>query len=129
MNFTVSWMNESYFESMIAIFDKKSPFCLFWTLFGQFFPVRLVSIIPWLLNWIVFWIESAEFFFELNNILNWILGKAILNRILNESFFVKIQTLNWIRSGIEHPYDSGTIVQWCKQTNKQQGKIHSANGR
>ena len=36
--------------------------------------------------------------------LNWILGKAILNRILNESFFGKIQTLNWIRLGIAHPY-------------------------
>ena len=49
----------------------KSPlFCLFWTLFGQFsgtFPIRPVSKSPWLLNWIIFWIESAEFFF------NWII--------------------------------------------------------
>ena len=49
-----------------------------------------------------YWIElsfelNQQNFFELNNILNWILGKAILNRILNESFFGKIQTLNWIR--------------------------------
>ena len=45
-------------------------FCLFWTLFGQFlgtFPIRPVLIIPWLLNWIIFWIESPEF------ILNWII--------------------------------------------------------
>ena len=37
-----------------------------------------------LLNWI------SRILFELNNILNWILGKAILNRILNELFFGKI---------------------------------------
>ena len=35
------------------------------------FPIRPVSMIPWLMNWIIFWIESAEFFlieqyFELN---------------------------------------------------------------
>ena len=52
-----------------------------------------------------YWIElsfelNQQNFFELNNILNWILGKAILNRILNESFFGKIQILNWIRLGI-----------------------------
>ena len=61
-------MNESYFESIFAIFDEKSPFfCLFWTLFGQFsgtFPIRPVSKSPWLLNWIIFWIESAEFFLK-----------------------------------------------------------------
>ena len=82
-------------------FLMKSPlFCRFWTLFGHFlgtFPVRSVSMIPWQLNWIIFWIESAELFFELNDILNWILGRAILNWILNESFFGRIQTLNWIR--------------------------------
>ena len=45
-------------------------FCLFWTLFGQFlgtFPIWPVLIIPWLLNWIIFWIELPEF------ILNWII--------------------------------------------------------
>ena len=31
------------------------------------FPIRPVSMIPWLMNWIIFWIESAEFF------LNWII--------------------------------------------------------
>ena len=71
LNLTLKWMNESYFESIFAIFDEKSPFfCLFWTLFGQFsgtFPIRPVLIIPWLLNWIIFWIESPEF------ILNWII--------------------------------------------------------
>ena len=42
------------------------------------------------MNWI------SRIFFWLNNILNWILGKAILNRILNESFFGKFQ--HWIES-------------------------------
>ena len=83
------------------------PFCLFWTLFGQIlgtFPIGPVSIIPWLLNWI------TRVYFELNNILNWILGKAILNRILNESFFGKIQILNWIRLGIVNHYVTTKIV-------------------
>ena len=31
------------------------------------FPIRPVSMIPWLMNWINFWIESAEFFW------NWII--------------------------------------------------------
>ena len=44
--------------------------CLFGTLFGQFlgtFPNRPILMMPWLSNWIIFWIESAEF------ILNWII--------------------------------------------------------
>ena len=74
------WMN--HILNQYLPFLMKSPlFCLFLTLFGTF-PIRPVSMIPWLLNWIIFWIESADFF-ELNDILNWILGKAILNPILN----------------------------------------------
>ena len=45
---------------------KTRLFCLFWTLFGLFmgnFPIRPVSMIPLLLNWIILWIESAQFFF------------------------------------------------------------------
>ena len=63
------WMN--HILNRYLPFLMKSPlFCLFWTLFGQFsgtFPIRPVSKSPWLLNWIIFWIESAEFF------LNWII--------------------------------------------------------
>ena len=40
---------------------------------------------------------NQQNFFELNNILNWILGKAILNRILNESFFLA-KFKHWIKS-------------------------------
>ena len=36
--------------------------------------------------------------------MNWILGKAILNWILYESFFGKIQILNWIRLDIVNHY-------------------------
>ena len=57
-------------------------------------------------------------FFELNNFLNWIFVKNIeLDNLLNwifvkyywieywiESFFGKIQILNWINLGIAHPY-------------------------
>ena len=86
----------------------KSPlFCLFWTLFGQFlgtFPIRPVSMIPWLLNWIIFWIESAEFL--LNWIIFWIESWVMQYWIEYwiKLFFGKIQTLNWIRLGIAHPY-------------------------
>ena len=52
----------------LPFFMKILLFCLFWTLFGQFFGTfRPLSMIPGLLNWIFFWIESAEFF------LNWII--------------------------------------------------------
>ena len=42
----------------------------FYVYFGHFlgtFPIRPVSMIPWLLNWIIFWIESAKYF------LNWMI--------------------------------------------------------
>ena len=75
MNFTVKWMNESYFESIFAIFDEKSPFLsildTFWTIFGHFsystsikesLTIELNYLLNWIsrifLNWIIFWIES-----------------------------------------------------------------------
>ena len=70
LNWILSW-NEwmNHILNRYLPFLMKSPlFCLFWTLFGQFlgtFPIRPVSMIPWLFNWIIFWIESAEIF------LNW----------------------------------------------------------
>ena len=96
-------MDESYFELISAIFVEQSPFfCLIWTLFGQFLGTYPYQWYPdyWMLNWIIFfhWISRT---FELNNILNWILSESILSRILNDSFFGKIQTLYWIRWGIE----------------------------
>ena len=88
------WMNRilnHYFQFLI-----KSPlFGLFWTLLGSFL-IQPVSMIPWQLIWIIFWIESPEF------ILNWILvwiefwvSNTETNIELNH-FFGKIQTLNWI---------------------------------
>ena len=62
MNFFVKWMNESYFDWILAIFDEKSPFFLSILHTVGTFPFRPVSMIPWLLNWIIFWIESADFF-------------------------------------------------------------------
>ena len=92
-------MNESYFESIIAIFDEKPPFLsildTFWAIFGQFSNSTSINdLLTIELNNLLNWIN--RFFFELNNILNRILGKAILNRILNESFFGKFQ--HWIES-------------------------------
>ena len=70
----------------------------------------------------------SRILFELNNILNWILGKSILNRILNESFLGKIQTLNWIRLGIGHHYcgDSETRRLGDSETRRLR---HSETGR
>ena len=67
MNFIVKWMNESYFESIFVIFDEQHPFLSILDTFLGTFPIRPVSMMPWLLNWIIFRIESAEF------ILNWII--------------------------------------------------------
>ena len=52
------------------------------------------------LNWIIFWID----FFEMNNFLNWIFVKNYCIEYWIESFFGKIQILNWINLGIAHPY-------------------------
>ena len=65
-------MNESYFYQYLS-FLMKSPLFLSildtsWAFLGTF-PMRPVSMIPCLLNWIMFWIESAEFF---NLIIFWI---------------------------------------------------------
>ena len=113
------WMNRifnRYFHFLI----KKTLFFSIWTLFGQFlgtFLIRPVSMIPRLLNWTIFWIESLEFIF--NWILVWIefcvkqsqcgstrychMGEQYWIEYWIESFFGKIQILNWIREGIAHP--------------------------
>ena len=71
MNVIVKWMNESYFESIFAIFDEKSRLLsildIFWALFlfdqYQWFPDYWIELSFELnqqnfLNWIIFWIES-----------------------------------------------------------------------
>ena len=84
----------------ICRFWWKAPFsCLFLTLFGQFlgpFPFRPVSMIPWLLNWIIFWIESAEFFW--NWIIFWIESwvKQYWIKYWMNHFLAKFQ--HWIES-------------------------------
>ena len=68
LNNPLKWMNESYFESIFAIFDEKSPFLsildTFWTIFGHFsystsIKESLTIELNYLLNWIskFFWIE------------------------------------------------------------------------
>ena len=102
LNWILSW-NEwmNHILNRYLPFLMKSPlFCLFWTLFGQFsgtFPIRPVSKSPWLLNWIIFWIESAELF--LNWIMFWIESWV-------EQYWIEywMNHLNWIRLGIGHHY-------------------------
>jgi len=73
----------------------------FWAIFGHFsYSTSINDALTIELNYLLNWISRV--YFELNNILKWIFGKTILNRILNESLFGKIQTLNWIRFGITH---------------------------
>ena len=117
-------MNNSIFESIFAVFDEKSPFLsildTFWPIFGHFSYSTSIN---------------HSLTIELNNILNWILGKAILNRILNESFFGKIQILNWIRLGIvnhyEHPRQLVThteqLLAWRKVTIANSAATHATH--
>ena len=92
------WMN--HILNRYLPFLVKSPlFCLFWTLFGHFlgtFPIQPVSMITWLLNWIIFWIESAEFF--LNWIIFWIesLVKQYWIKYWMNHFLAKFK--HWIES-------------------------------
>ena len=66
--------NESYIESIFWTFKWKAPFLVYFGhflgYFGHFwgtFLIQPVSMIPWLLNWIIYWIESPQLF------LNWII--------------------------------------------------------
>ena len=54
----------------ICHFWWKVPFFVYFGQFSGTLPIRPVSKSPWLLNWIIFWIESAEF--SLNWIIFWI---------------------------------------------------------
>ena len=67
-------MNEwNIFSINVCHFWWKNLFLSIWTHFWAIFvnfSFRPVSMIPWLLNWIIFWIESAEF--SLNLIMYWI---------------------------------------------------------
>ena len=57
---------------------------------------------------------NQQIFFKLNNILNWILGKAILNRILNESFLAKFK--HWIESDWVSDTTIPNQNYWSKQS-------------
>ena len=89
----------------ICHFWWKAPFLVYFGHFlGNFWALVPSDQYQWFPGkWIELSFElNQQIFFELDNILNWILCKAILNQILNESFFGKIQKLNWIRLGIGH---------------------------
>ena len=78
---------------------KKKHFCLF----GHFSDSTsindsLTTELNYLLNWIIFWIESPEF------ILNWILN----NQYWIESFFDKLK--HWIESDRVSP----TLTKWTQ---------------
>ena len=65
----------------------------FWAIFGHFsYSTSINDYLSIKSNYLLNWISII--FFELNNILNWILGEAILNQILNGPFF-------WQNSNIE----------------------------
>ena len=111
LNWILSW-NEwmNHILNRYLPFLMKSPlFCLFWTLFGQFlgnYPIRPELMIPWLLNWIIFWIESADFF--LNWIIFWI-----------ESWVKQYWIENWMnhflakfKYWIESDWVSLTTIWW-----------------
>ena len=109
----MKWMNESYFESIFAIFDEKSPFCLFWTLFwaifGHFsYSISMNDSLTIELNYLLNWIR--------NFFLNWILAKAILNRILNQSF-LEVGILRFTSTNI-HLKSTEHLHQWIIEFNR-----------
>ena len=88
----IFWIN-------ICHFWWKVFFFVYWTLFGQFsgtFPIRPVLMTPWLLNRIIFWIESEELF--LNWIIVWIDSwvKQYWMEYLINHFLAKFK--HWIES-------------------------------
>ena len=105
-------MNESHFESIFAIFDEKSPFCLFWTLLETF--------------WALFWFDQKQWLPDsLNNHLNWItIVYFELNNSSNSIFGKQYWIENWIESfrqnsniqlnqiGYKHPYSYTTSGIW-----------------
>ena len=95
----------------LPFFYENSPFLSILGTFWHFWALFLFDQYQWFPDsWIELSFEMNQLIiFELNDILNWILGRAILNRILNEPFFGKIQTLNWIRLGIAQHY----AIQFC----------------
>ena len=107
------WMNHNL--NRYLPFLMKSPlFCLFWTLFGQFlgnYPIRPELMIPWLLNWIIFWIESADFF------LNWII------------FWIESWAMQyWIEYWMNHflaKFKSWIESDWVSDTTTQTSNITS----
>ena len=74
----IFWIDICHFWWKVPLLSNLDTF---WEIFGHF--SYSTSINDFLTN-------------ELNYILNWILGKVILNRILNESIFGKIQTFHLI---------------------------------
>ena len=93
------WMNH-ILNRYLPFLTKKHPFLVildtFWAIFGHFsYSTSINDSLTIELNYLLNWI--SRIFFELNNIFNCIMSTAILNRILNESFFDKIQILIWIR--------------------------------
>ena len=104
-------MNEWCFESIFAFFDDKPLFLsilgTFWPILGTF-PIRPVSMIPWLLNWIIFWIESADFFW--NWIIFWIESwvKQYWIKYWMNHFLAKFK--HWIES--DWVSDTTTEIAW-----------------
>ena len=80
----MKWMNESYFESIFAIFDEKSHFLsilgTFWAFFGHFSFSTCVNELSFELNqhffnWIIFWIESWVKQYWMEYLMNHFLAK------------------------------------------------------
>ena len=105
LNWILSWYEwVNHILNRHLSFLMKSPsFKSILDTFVQFLgtlPIQPVSMIPWLLNWIIFWIESAEFF------LNWIIfciefwAKQYWIKYWMNHFLAKFK--HWIRLGVGH---------------------------
>ena len=94
MNILLNWLqpNSIFKQFLNGFFKEKGNWVILWIEYSarplllsilDTFLIWLLSMIHWLLTWIIFWIESPDFNlnwitrvdFELNNSLTWILGK------------------------------------------------------
>ena len=103
LNWSVSWNGW-----MNCILNLYFQFLIIFFVFLGTFLIKPVPMIPWLLNWIIFWIESAEFFW--NWIIFWIESweKQYWIEYLMNHFLAKFK--HWIES--DWVSDTTTTSRW-----------------
>ena len=107
LNLDEAYENESYIESIFWIFNWKDPFLVYFEHFSGTFLIQPLSMFPWLLNWIIYWIESPQLF------LNWIIVWIEFWETNIESNIELNQFLPKFKLWIESFWVSNRAIQWC----------------